>query len=516
MLYICIAGVTYSQHDACRDAVRFLAKGETEKAFTALDKIKPHANSPSSEAEKLYVSTLIYCQNNNLEKAYESAMKAVEKGLPVERFFVEPRELFSKLHKYSPFIKWVKNNKKILIHGPLLGAVTQNSASFWFRTAKVAKVKVVLFEYGTSKKIKTVASKTSAKTDYTTVVKTEELKANTKYDYQFYINGKLLGSKASFVTFPEQNVASKFKIVFGGGAGYTEKNERMWDTMNTFNPVATLLLGDNVYVDDPEHQITQLYCYYRRQSRPEFRRYVAGNSIFSIYDDHDFGDNDCVPGADIESPSWKRDVWNTFKNNWNNPAYGGGVENPGCWYSFYIGQVHFIMLDTRYYRDLQNGNLLSDFQKEWLLKTLNSSTGKFKVLVSSVPWSPGVKPGSNDTWDGFENNREEIFSFIEKNKIEGVVLMSADRHRSDLRKIPRNNGYSFYEMMSSRLTNVHTHNLMKNAKGSEFIMGYNQDCSFGLVEFDTKKREPEITYKIINIEGEIMDVRTIRLKELTF
>ena len=55
--------------------------------------------------------------------------------------------------------------------------------------------------------------------------------------------------------------------------------------MNTFNPIATLLLGDNVYIDDPEHQFTQLYCYYRRQSRPEFRRYVATNGIFSIYDD---------------------------------------------------------------------------------------------------------------------------------------------------------------------------------------------------------------------------------------
>jgi len=36
------------------------------------------------------------------------------------------------------------------------------------------------------------------------------------------------------------------------------------------------------------------------------------------------------------------------------------------------------------------------------------------------------------------------------------------------------------------------------------------------VEFDTEKREPEMTYKIINIDGEIIDKRTIRLNELKF
>jgi alkaline phosphatase D len=516
LVLIFITTLSFSQHDACRDACRFLAKGETKEALTTLDIIKKKSNSPTSLAEKWYVTTLIYCQENNIEKAYESAMKAVENGLPAERFLVEPRELLSNLHKYAPFKKWINENKKMLIHGPLLGSVTSNSASFWFRTADEAEIKVKLTEQGTTKEILSDAFVTSSKSDFTTVVKVESLKPNTKYDYQFYINGELQANKSAFITFPEENSPAKFQIAFGGGAGYTEKNERMWNTINSFNPIATLLLGDNVYIDDPEHQLTQQYCYYRRQSRPEFRNYVATNSIFSIYDDHDFGDNDCIPGPQIDSPSWKRDVWNTFKNNWANPAYGGGEKNPGCWYSFYIGEVHFIMLDTRYYRDLDNENMLSDFQKNWLMETLKTSKGKFKVLVSSVPWSPGVKPGSKDTWDGFENNREEIFSFIEKNRIEGVVLMSADRHRSDLRRIPRANGYSLYEMMSSRLTNVHVHDLMEKAKGSEFIMGYNNDCSFGLVEFDTEKREPEMTYEIINIDGDITDKRTIKLSKLKF
>ena len=224
--------------------------------------------------------------------------------------------------------------------------------------------------------------------------------------------------------------------------------------------------------------------------------------------------SDCNPGPDIETPAWKRPVWEVFRQNWNNPAYGGGSKQPGCWYDFHIGDVHFIMLDGRYYRDLAGGSMLGPVQKKWLLESLQSSKGKFKVLVSPVPWSPGVKPRSKDTWDGFPDEREEIFSFIENQKIDGVILMAADRHRSDLRKIKRPNGYDLYEVMSSKLTNVHTHGLMENAKGSEWIMGYNKECSFGLLDFDTTQKDPQVKFSIIDIDNQEIDSRTLKLNQL--
>jgi hypothetical protein len=57
---------------------------------------------------------------------------------------------------------------------------------------------------------------------------------------------------------------------------------------------------------------------------------------------------------------------------------------------------------------------------------------------------------------------------------------------------------------------------MEKAKGSEFIMGYNKDCSFGLVEFNTEKTEPEMTYEIINIDGNVVGKKIIKLNDLTF
>ena len=95
--------------------------------------------------------------------------------------------------------------------------------------------------------------------------------------------------------------------------------------------------------------------------------------------------------------------------------------------------------------------MLGTYQKRWLKNTLKNSEATFKVIASSVPFSEGIKPGSKDPWDGYPEEREEIFSFIEKEKIEGVLLIAADRHRIDFRRTPRPSGYDFFEFVSGYL-----------------------------------------------------------------
>lgn len=129
-----------------------------------------------------------------------------------------------------------------------------------------------------------------------------------------------------------------------------------------------------------------------------------------------------------------------------------------------------------------------------------------------MPWSVDVKPGSKDTWDGFPEEREEICSFIEQNKIDGVLLLSADRHRSDFLKIERPNGYDFYEFQSSRLTNHHTHPVIKSPG---HLFGYNQDCSFGLLEFDTTQPDPQVTLSIVNIDGKTIHSMQVTRSQLS-
>jgi alkaline phosphatase D len=287
----------------------------------------------------------------------------------------------------------------------------------------------------------------------------------------------------------------------------------MWDTVASFKPLAMLLLGDNVYIDlaeeaGPLHR----YTYYQRQSRPEFRRLTRSTPIFAIWDDHDAAIDDVWLGPYRDKPAWKPSMLQLQRENWINPTWGD-PEWPGCWFKFSIGDVDFFMLDCRSYRTnpfAERRTMLGPVQKKWLLTELANSNATFKVIASSVAWAPGAKPGSHDIWDGFPEERDEILELIEEKSIDGVVLLSADRHRSDARRIPRPGSYALYDFMSARLTNVHTHELVPGA-----IFGYNEKCSFGLLMFDTSLDDPQLTYAIVNIDGETVHSLTLKKSELT-
>ena len=310
--------------------------------------------------------------------------------------------------------------------------------------------------------------------------------------------------------------SDKFTIGFGGGSGYVPENERMWDTIGAIEPRALLLLGDNVYIDDPETPEMQRFHYYRRQSQPEWGKLAKAVPIYSIWDDHDFTTNDGWGGPDIEKPSWKRDVWEIYKENWDNPYYGGGKENPGCWFDFRIGDVHFIMIDGRYYRESpkdKSPSMLGAVQMKWLKKTLADKPATFKVICSNVPMAPKVKPGSKDTWDGYSDERSAIYQFIADQKLPGVVILSADRHRSDAYKVDTEieGMYPLFEFSSSRLTNQHVHKLIDHS-----LFGYNEKQSFGRVDFDLTVEDPTVKYTIINIDGKAIHDLTVKLSQLQF
>ena len=309
--------------------------------------------------------------------------------------------------------------------------------------------------------------------------------------------------------------SDKFTIAFGGGAGYVPPHERMWDTIGAIDPRALLLLGDNVYIDDPKTPEMQLFHYYRRQSQPEWSKLAKKVPIYAIWDDHDFTTNDGWGGPAINEPSWKREVWQIFKDNWDNPYYGGGEKQPGCWFDFWIGKVHFVLIDGRYYRESPKGknpSMLGPAQMKWLKKTLKEPA-TFTVFCTNVPVTPKVKPGSKDTWDGFDGERQKIFNFIAKEKIPGVVILSADRHRSDAYKIDTGieGMYPLYECQSSRLTNQHVHGLIKHS-----LFGYNKKQSFGRVDFDLTVKDPTFKYTVISIDGEPVHSLEIKRSELQF
>lgn len=545
-----------AQHDGHREAVIDITHGRADKAHKRLEKLLddpaslwrgqrgPYARVAKTLREKgdtygdlvfsetHYTLAMFHSLQGDATQSLVHAKAAVEGGVPFARFLAGPREGFEALHNFPEFKQWAADHPVRLIHGPMLGHVTHDAASFWVRTANEADIEIRVVVDGIDRtdgihEVKAATGRTSMADDFTVVVRVSGLMADAAHRYSVLIDGEDVEiSTASFRTYPHPREASKFQIAFTACAGYAPEHERVWRTIEKQNPLALLMLGDNVYIDDPDHSLTQRFCYYRRQSRPEWRDLVGGRGVYAIWDDHDFGINDSFGGPDTHEPAWKVDVWKIFTENWSNPSYGGGAEQLGVWFDFHMGDVHFIMLDGRYYRE-PNGrfaqhpaqsetpSMLGPVQLAWLKETLKKSKATFRVIASPVPWAEGSTEGHNkmDKWDGFLAERNAIFDFLHENEINGVVLISGDRHRSDARRIDRENGYALYDFMSAIPTNYHTHPIVD---GPGMLFGHNEKNTFGMLRFDTTVEDPEVTYEIIDIDGESIWSHKLQLSELHY
>lgn len=404
------------------------------------------------------------------------------------------------------FVELIEKHDLQLFNGPVLGDVQPTSAKFWVRTAGGFDVQVKVGELVS----KVVA--TDPEDDFTAVLQVDGLKPFTDYEYVVVVGDRVIKRKSFvFRTAPDKGQESKFHVAFGSGARYVPVNEHAWKSMAARRPLAYLGLGDNVYIDVQHRRGAQRLFYYRRYLSPAYKALVSSVGMYGVWDDHDMAMDDSSGGAGLTA-QWKRPNWNVFRQNWNNPHYGGGEALPGTWHSFSLGDVDFFMTDGRFYREKKDKTMLGPDQKKWLLEGLKQSTGKFKVIASGTMWADGADKKGRDSWAGpwARAERDEIFDFINTNKIDGVVLISGDRHRSDIWKIEREGAYPLYEFVSAKVTNLHSHKTFDNA-----VWSYNEGNFWGELDFDFTQSDPVMTFKCVDISGKVVKEFPLRHSALS-
>ncbi len=414
----------------------------------------------------------------------------------------------------------VKKHELQLFNGPMIGCVSSESVRIWVRTAAAASFQV------TCGSLKSAVVETTAESDFTGVATLEGLRPFTDYQYAVLVDGnEIKKDHFRFRTAPRSGQGAKFAITFGSGARYVPTHEGIWRVMAETRPMAYLGLGDNVYIDQTTHQNVQRLHYYRRMLRQEYRELIAGTAIYAVWDDHDMAKNDSEGSYGLDT-SWKRPNLKVFRENWNNPFYGIEPDAPGTYHNFRIGDVEVFMTDGRFYRHgpktaKRKGadkrfTMLGAVQKKWLLDSLKKSTAKFKVLASGTMWHADADKGGSDSWAGpkspFQKERDEIFDWIDKEKISGVILISGDRHRTDIWKTDRPNGYPLYEFLSAKVTNMHSH-ASQEKKALWSYSGPNERF-WGQLDFDTTAADPTVTFRAINHMGEDLVAFTLSLSQL--
>lgn len=392
----------------------------------------------------------------------------------------------------------------LLMGGPLLGQLTDEGVTVWLRPSTNAPllVKVTNPNSGIEKSFK----EKSVKEGVEQRILLNGLLPETSYKYAIYAKKQKL-AEGSFTTAPLADNNSIFRVTFGSCFHKIGlHNPNLINEILKRKPNAMMLLGD-IAVDDRENKINMHRSDYLLRDLSKAWSDLASNvPLYTAWDDHDYFNNDLngIPkGFSAEDIAVVRSVW--FQN-WNNPV----KKEEGIYFNTRIGPVEVIMLDTRSCRENKRRGEYDSYlgleQMLWLKETLKESDAPFKIISSGTMWSDYVSNGKDSwgTWD--KQAREEIFSFIEKEKISGTLFISGDRHGARGFTIPRPSGFKFYEFEAASLGGVPGPDAMAEDTTHQLFGYHGTDAiAFGEFTFDTKTDKHSVTFRLIDQFGKILE-----------
>ena len=376
--------------------------------------------------------------------------------------------------------------------GPMLGYVALREASVWVQTEGPAEVTLRYRPVGAASAVApprlpgpqgaspaplpspvspaggTVAARATADRDFAVTFILSPLEPGTRYAYEILLDGKAVPAKAPlFFSTPPlwqwRTQAPDFTAMIGSclyvndtpydrpGTPYGSEHEILL-AMAAQKPDFMIWLGDNTYTREIDFDTPGGLRYRYRHDRalPELQPLLAATPHYATWDDHDFGPNDSDGSYALKDVALE-----TFASYWPAVRYGApGV--PGVFQKFSWSDVDFFLLDDRYHRKPNSWpagpdrRMLGTAQMQWLKEALVSSRATFKVVALGNQVLNPLAGAEALTKYPVEYN--ELLDFLRTAKVEGVVFLSGDVHRTELMKVQPEGLYPLYDFTSSPLT----------------------------------------------------------------
>lgn len=353
-----------------------------------------------------------------------------------------------------------------LTRGPYLQIGKQDSITIRWRTSTASNSKIT---WGPSYIVSPGTYPNSITQDVATpvtehIVRIGGLSADTKYWYTIGTTTTVLQQTSTnyFLTLPPSNTTRKLRFLAIGDCGNNSTNQV--NVKNTFinyigsNDIdAMILIGDNAYNSgtDAEFQ-TNFFDVYKNDLLKYYKLYPAPGN-------HDYGNTTANNTKTGSTPANSM----PYHLNFSVPSAGeiggvpSGVKN---YYSFDVGDVHFISLDS-YGSD---AGLLRDTlgtQTAWLKADLAANTKKWTVAYFHHP--PYTKTShTSDTETDLVAIREKFVRILERNGVDLILCgHSHGYERSYLLK-------GFYNTYASPLLdanfNAATHTATGNTQNAKY------------------------------------------------
>ncbi len=408
--------------------------------------------------------------------------------------------------------------------GPMLGYTGPDEARIWIKASSAAKSGIMVGEAIDMHDGRTIEGPDlTTESEYMGVVVVTGLRPATRYFYKTALDGQVNPDPPfSFVTAPPKGSRTRVRFAFTSCVGDLEKYiehdkkaiMRAWEALARIPIDLHLRLGDNVYAGSTDPEVLRRIYYWHRRL-PTFQKVNAVTPTLAIWDDWDYAaDNNSdgtAPGkndSDGTAPGKERSL-RTFKEFWANPSYGE-TTNPGIYFKFSWGDVDFFMLDVRYHRSPNNSKdegqktMLGPAQLRWLKRGLTESRATFKFLVSGSQWH---SKGKSDSWRSFMRERNELFQFITDKRIEGVVLLSGDRHLTAGYQIQER----FIEITSSPFASEN-HRPFFNP--DEMFMLHDKGNFFVVIEVLPTAAQPNLIFEVHQVGKGIVRRRQLTWQEI--
>ena len=302
-----------------------------------------------------------------------------------------------------------------------------------------------------------------------------------------------------------------FKIAFGSCLDQ-DLPQPIWSTIQKDEVNAFIFLGDNVYGDDNSSgELNILQKAYSKQ-KLKLPSWLSEKDIYSIWDDHDYGEND---GGN--SYKGKKESQELFLNFWGIPNGDQRHTQEGVYFDHEFMadgvRVHLIGLDTRYFRseldggfrsykvnDNNQATILGTNQWSWLNKTIKKDADLI-ILMTSIHLL--ATNHAYEKWSLFPSERKKMLKLIDGLDTTTIVL-SGDRHRAGIYKYN-----DIYEITASALNRPSSR---KSSKETDPLLLHEMYVkeNYGLMLIDGGSRKVKFSLK--NIEGNIINTKTIEIK----
>lgn len=290
-----------------------------------------------------------------------------------------------------------------------------------------------------------------------------------------------------------------------------------WTEIAAKNPDLWIWLGDNIYADTDDMTV-MAEKYQQQLTVPEYQKFRAQVPITGIWDDHDYGMND-----GNRTFSQKVAAKEQFMKFMDIDSRHAVNQHEGIYHSMLFGlppqQVKLILLDTRTFQDplvklpyggeknyaVNPGTVLGAAQWTWLSNELAQSEANINLIASSIQVI--AEDHRYEMWSNFPQERERLLNLIVSTKANNPLILSGDRHLSEISKISWQ-GQKIYDLTSSGLTHSFSGSEEYNAHRIGHLV---TDESFSTMEIDWQARTVFVTQ--FSVQGEVLNQLEINLEQ---